>query len=128
MIAGLTRYRTGGDPNFGSVVALLHFDGTNGSTTFTDQKGNTWTAVSGAKISTAQSKFGGASLLLNGSSDYATVPNFAGLDFGSGNFTIEGWVRPANVTSNQVIIANWYGTNPNNCAFIFYITTAGQIQ
>lgn len=120
---------TGGDPYFGNVVSLMHFDGASGSTTFTDQKGNTWSAVSGAKLDTASFKFGTASLVLNGSTDYITTPNFSGLDFGSGDFTIEAWINPNNVSNNEVIIANWYGGgNPANCAFIFYITSSGKLQ
>jgi hypothetical protein len=56
------------DPQFGSVSLLLHGDGTNGSTTITDNSPTpkTVTAVGNAQISTAQSKFGGASILFDG--------------------------------------------------------------
>jgi hypothetical protein len=49
---------------FGSVSLLLHGNGTNGSTTITDNSPSpkTVTAVGNAQISTAQSKFGGASM------------------------------------------------------------------
>lgn len=80
------------DPNFASVQLLLHMNGTNGSTTFTDSSGTpkTVTAAGGAQISTTQSKFGGASGSFDGTGDYLTAAG-AGLAVGSGNFTIEGW-------------------------------------
>jgi len=72
---------------------LLHFDGTNGSTTFTDSGPNALavTAYGNAAISTADSKFGGGSAYFDGDGDYLTVPASNGLEFGSGDFTIELW-------------------------------------
>lgn len=56
-----------GSVPWANVISLLHFDGTNGSTTFTDEKGTVW-AVTGSvpapEISTGLSKFGGSSLLV----------------------------------------------------------------
>jgi hypothetical protein len=81
------------DPNFANVSLLLHGDGTNGSTTITDSSPSpkTVTAVGNAQISTAQSKFGGASILLDGNGDYVESANNAAFDFGSADFTIECW-------------------------------------
>jgi len=49
--------------------------------------------VDGAKISTAQSKWGGSSMYFDGTGDYLTNRNYSNplLAFGTGNFTIEGW-------------------------------------
>lgn len=82
------------DPNFSSVSVLLPFDGANNSTTFTDRSNNnlTITRSGSAVISTAQSRFGGASLRLNPGSDCLDIPGSALLSF-PGNFTIEAWVR-----------------------------------
>lgn len=82
-----------GDPNFANVSLLLHMDGSNGGTTFTDSSLNalTLTAYGDAQISTAQSKFGGAAGLFDGNGDYVDIPADADFDFGSGNFTIEFW-------------------------------------
>ncbi|MBI4688786.1 MAG: hypothetical protein HY754_00715 [Nitrospirae bacterium] len=53
---------------------MLHFNGTNGSTTFTDSATSKSVTASGnAKIDTAQSKFGGASGLFNGTTDYLSL-------------------------------------------------------
>ena len=58
---------------------------------------HTVTASGSATISSTQSKFGGNSLSLNGTSQYLTVPNNDVFDFGSEDFTIEMWIY---MTSN----------------------------
>jgi hypothetical protein len=84
------------EANFNDTSLLLHFDGANNSTVFTDSSNNKLTpsAIGGAVISTAQSRFGGSSALFNGISSYIVVPadkfNFLG-----NNFTIEFFVRRA---------------------------------
>jgi hypothetical protein len=87
------------DPYFSNVVALLHMDGTDASTTFTDVKGNTFTPAGNAQIDTSQSKFGGASGLFDGSGDYITSGAITGMPLGTGDFTVEFFVRPAIVGS-----------------------------
>lgn len=87
---------------------LLHLDGTNGSTTFTDSSSNTVTVTpaGSAQISTAQSKFGGASGLFTvATSDYVSFPDSTNFQVGSGAFTIDCWIRPTSVASNEW----WFG-------------------
>ena len=72
---------------------MLHMNGVDASTTFTDEIGKAVTAVGNAQIDTAQSKFGGASGLFNGAGDYLSVPDSADWAFGTGDFTIDTWVR-----------------------------------
>lgn len=55
------------------------------------------TFVGTAQLDTAQKKFGTASLLLDGNSDYVTVPDSADWSFGTEDFTIDHWVRFASV-------------------------------
>jgi hypothetical protein len=82
------------DPQFGSVSLLLHGDGADGSTTITDSSPSpkTVAAFGNAQISTAQSKFGGASIALDGTGDYLTVPSSTSMRLGSSDFTIEFWL------------------------------------
>lgn len=82
------------DPNFANVSLLLHMDGTNGSTTFTDKSNNALavTASGNAQISTTQSKFGGASGYFDGNGDTLTAPASSLFAFGTGDFTIEAWL------------------------------------
>ena len=92
----------------GAANLLLHADGTDGSTTFTDSTGtHTVTAVGDAQIDTAQSKFGGASALFDGTGDYLSVPDSTDWSFGSGDFTLDAWIRVPNVTGGKTIIAQW---------------------
>ena len=75
------------------VSLLLNGNAANASTTFADssQTPKTVTVVGNAQISTAQSKFGGASMYFDGTGDYLTAPKGTDLQFGSGNFTVELW-------------------------------------
>lgn len=82
-----------GDPSFASVKLLLHCDGSNNSTTFTDVIGKTVTANGNAKISTADSQFGGASGYFAASSDYLSFSDSSDWDFGTGDFTVEAWIK-----------------------------------
>lgn len=77
------------------TMALYHFDGTDASTTITDSsgRGHTGSCVGNAQLDTAYNKFGTASLLLDGTGDYVTVPDSADFDFGTGDFTVDAWVR-----------------------------------
>lgn len=90
------------DPYFASVASLLHFNGADASTTFTDVKGKIWTASSNAQIDTAQFKYGTASGLFSGvSADKIQTPHHADFDFGSGDFTVEGWLRFNSIAANN---------------------------
>ncbi|PPE75482.1 hypothetical protein C3942_00895 [Solimonas fluminis] len=91
---------SGGDPHWANVVALLHFDGADASTSIVDEAGGSWSAVGNAQLDTAQAKFGASSLLLDGSGDRAigTAGNNFLLD---GDFTIEGWCRYNSAASNN---------------------------
>jgi hypothetical protein len=87
----------GGDPDFANVSLLLHMDGSNGSTTFTDSSSNalTVTATGNVQISTAQSKFGGSSAYFDGSGDrLETTTGLTPLQMGTGDFTVEAFIRP----------------------------------
>jgi hypothetical protein len=100
---------TGSDPFFSSVSLLLHGNGANGSTTIIDSSPSpkTVTAAGNAQISTAQSRFDGASIALDGSGSYLQVPRSAAFDFETGNFTIEAWCRFG--TSGDIAIVGGVG-------------------
>lgn len=84
----------GGGSSWDSYTKLmLHCDGVDAATTFTDEIGKTVTAVGNAQIDTAQKKFGTASGLFDGTGDYLTVPDHADWNFGSGDFTIDWWYK-----------------------------------
>lgn len=97
------------DPYFSSVTALLHLDGADASTTFTDVKGPAWTAYNGAKISTTQSKFGGASGFFDGSNDYAST-SISNL-IGTADLTVEAWIYMNSVASDGEILCIYNGAD-----------------
>ncbi|MBI3999271.1 MAG: hypothetical protein HY351_01530, partial [Candidatus Omnitrophica bacterium] len=80
------------------------------------------------KVDTTQSKFGGASIDFDGSGDFLTVADSDDWDFGTGQFTVEGWFRwNANQngylwqrerTSNSTLIGLYY--NPGE-GLSFYV-------
>ena len=92
------------DPDYASVSLLLHGDGANGSTTFVDSSATpkTVTRYGNAQISTAQSKFGGASMAFDGAGDYLSVPPTADF-YPASSFTVESWVRPGLLGATQRI-------------------------
>lgn len=83
-----------GDTEPQSLV-LLHMDGTNGGTTFTDSSSNGWTITSlpggtPATTSTTQIKFGTASMNSTGA-QYVRAETDAGANLGTGDFTVDFW-------------------------------------
>lgn len=75
-----------------SAIALA-FDGTSGSTTFTDSSGKYTVTPSGAaKLTDVSSVSGGTSLWLDGSANTQVNIPAAAMPSGTQNFTIEGWI------------------------------------
>jgi len=64
---------------------------------------NNLTLVADSKISTSQKKIGNSSLYLDGSGDYVSFPN---TPFGTGDFTVECWVRCLGSTYDKGIWDN----------------------
>lgn len=107
------------DPYWSSVVALLHFDGSNGGA-ITDQKSKTWTGYSGAAINTTDKKFGTAALLLDGSDDYMTTDDHADFAFGSGDWTVECWFKETTLGAVAQIIGQHSTSGETDSQFILY--------
>ena len=88
--ATATPYPTGVDSY---TRALLHFDGTDGATSFTDETGRSWSAGSGAQIDTSTKKYGTGSLYLPGTADDINTADASAFYFSTGDFTIDFWTR-----------------------------------
>jgi hypothetical protein len=65
--------------------------------------------VADAKISTAQSKFGGSSMAFDGTGDYLIAPASTLQAFLTGDFTVEFWVRFNSLFSNQTVMGTASG-------------------
>jgi hypothetical protein len=77
------------------TVALLHMDGDDAGTTFTDSNfggsAHTWTAAGNAQTDTAEKKFGASSGLFDGTGDAISTPAHADFNFSTGNWTLDLW-------------------------------------
>jgi hypothetical protein len=114
------------NPNDSSTVLLLHMDGSNEHTTFTDSavgaSGESVTAVADAQGDTAQYKWGTAALLLNGTTDWLTIPDHASWAFGTGTFTIDMWIRFNSTSGTQGLMGRRNDSQDN---WGFYATATG---
>jgi len=124
-------YRFGGVVDDTSVVLLLNFNGANNSTTFTDASTNNFTITRFGTpvISTAQSKFGGASGFFNAEGNVITAPDNVDFDMAAGNFTIETWLYTT--VANQTQFIMWRGNNAgqnDSSAFGLQITSLNKLQ
>jgi hypothetical protein len=115
------------DPQFTSVSLLLHGNGTNGSTTITDSSPTpkTVTAFGNAQISTAQSKFGGASIAFDGTGDYLTTPASSSFAFGLADFTVELWLYRFGSGQQHLYDARDIGLNDNR--ILLYLDSSSQL-
>src|SRR5262245_50994360 len=77
-----------------TLTLLLHFDGADGSTLFVDSSGNDFGVhafATGGQIDTAQSKFGGSSLLCNTPANGRAHATWSAV--GNSDYTLDFWVN-----------------------------------
>lgn len=81
--------------NDGYTKLLLHCNGPDGSTNFVDDSAShhTVTAIDNAQLDTSEKKFGTASGLFSENYDFLSISDSVDWDFGTGDFTIDFWVR-----------------------------------
>lgn len=91
------------DAHISSVVALLKMNGTHNSTTIVDAVGlHSWTTHGHAKLTTADQKFGSASLTLDATAGtYIEAASDVDWKFGTGDFTVEMWIKTAAAVSTD---------------------------
>lgn len=101
------------DPYWPNVVLAMPMEGAHNSTTFTDysKTPKTITRYGNAIISTAQSKWGNGSGYFDGSTDHLTVSAHADFQLGTGDFTIECFVRPIPASSSSYARIVQFGGN-----------------
>jgi hypothetical protein len=100
------------DPFFASVVLLaVNDNAADGTTTFIDQSASakTLTTVGNAQYDTAQAAPGMTSSgLFDGTGDALTALDSDDWSFGSGDFTVEAFVRfRTNVTGLDAVVGQW---------------------
>lgn len=92
------------------LVAALNFDGSDGSTNFTDLTGRAWTATGGAAISTSNGKAGQSGLFTGGSISTPSAPD---LDLGL-SYTVQCWIRPSSLSNFGLFHRGFYSTSGNS--------------
>jgi len=134
----------GGAPVPSTTKLLLHCDGANDSTVFTDSSpdGRSVTAFGNAKVTTTDPKFGTGAALFDGAGDYLQLASSTDFDLGT-VYTIEFWIKPNSLSSNfGVLHRGFYTTSGNTwsglafsirwigsaCRFYFYGTTSANEQ
>ena len=102
IVAGAVVSPTGVSSGAGAVGDVTITTGTGitvsptGVEAFMPVGGSAFSVDGDAQLSTAQKKFGTASLLLDGTDDFVTSDE--SIDLSSGDFTVDMWIRPDNVT------------------------------
>jgi len=88
----LNPHRFSSDPHWANVVLLLHFDGTDGSTTYTDSSSyaRTVTSTGLCELTNSVVKYGSTSGLLPHNGHFTTAST-AELVMGTADFTAEVW-------------------------------------
>jgi hypothetical protein len=107
----------------GYTKLLLHFDGDDSSTLFVDSSPNpkVFTASGDAQIDTAQSKFGGASGLFDGTGDYIASLDHSDFTLGSSDFTIDTWFQTSAGSAIQLFLCGQMDSAGTPTSLSFYI-------
>jgi len=108
---------------------MLHMDGANAGTTFTDSSDapHTVTAVGGAQTLTAQRRFGTASGYFDGTGDYLTLDVSADWNFGTADFTIDGWISTDTSPPTYGVIFDSRDATATETGFALAVGSGGDI-
>jgi len=122
-----------GDIYYPSSSILLHFSGSNNSTTIIDNGPNnvSSTVSGGAKITSSFSKFGGTSLFLGGTNgNYLTIPVVSGgpLDVNNQNFTVECYIYITATTTGMIASRYNSSAGSGNYNWDLSLTSTGKLQ
>lgn len=126
----------GSDPYFSQVVELIHFDGSDGTTTMSAVVGKQFTQQqANAKLSTTQQRFGTASLYSD-SAGLAQSDTSYSFRAGTSDFVLEGWFRMNSVSGSKTVLdTRLAGSNGaysvvyvNAGALTYYVDSADRIS
>lgn len=127
LLAQVSRVVPNDDPHWLSVTAFLTLNGADQGTSFPDDSlvNATFSTEGAAKTVTAQSVYGGSSLYLDGVAAAISAPSNIAYSFGSGDFTIEGYIRLPSGSNLGVIAGVWHGTTGRSWVIF---CTSNQLQ
>ena len=107
-----------------NTAFLLNF--TNGAI-FDNAAVADYETVGNAQISTSVKKYGTGSMAFDGTGDWLVTPTDARLlELGSGDFTVEAWVYPANVSGGKGIVD--FRTSAADTAGFYFGLNGSQLQ
>ena len=92
-----------------------------------NRTGKVSTAFGDAQLDTAQQKFGTASLLLDGTGDYVKYTTQPDFGFGTGDFTVETFVRLTDLVGTQQVFDFRNGAVADIASTV-YVSNGGQIR
>lgn len=111
------------DP-FGDQVVLLQSMNDVG---LTDFRGHTVTLAGSLTRSATYSQEGGYSASFNGTTQYYYLNGSSDFSFGTGDFTIEGFIRPASVSAVYQLF-DFRPSSTNGVYPVLYLNASGQIS
>jgi hypothetical protein len=113
-----------GDPHFSKVVLACSFD-----TALKDesQYENAISPAGNAAISTTQKKYGASSAYLDGTGDYLTIPHNGWFEFGTLDFTIEGWVYLTSIANGPMFYAKCDALSHSSLGWWAQIGSNGEV-
>lgn len=110
------------------IRLLLHMNGADASTVFTDEKGHTFTTYNHAQLSTTAPKLGTAAGLFDGTDDYIDTPDSADFDVASGDFTVDFWVKRAGGVNSRQFICGQGSSSATEYPFLIEFKTTNVIR
>ena len=117
---------------------MLHLNGADASTTITDEMArHTVTCNGSAQLDTAQKKWGTASLLLDGTGDYLSIPNSEDWNIAAvadEDWTIDFWVKHADHAGTEKYIVQyedatnyWEIEHADGSGMLFQLVSGGAV-
>jgi hypothetical protein len=88
---------------------LLHYNGVDNGTVFTDESGKRWSPGGLAVTSATKAKFGTTSFQNPGNYWIRTIDGVSDYDFGLNDFTLDSWVCPVNLDRDNNTLFFFYG-------------------
>ncbi len=118
-----------GDTSYNSVVLLLHCDGSNGGSTFTDNSPSpkSPTLIGSPTTSTTQKKWGASSMSFGGSADALSYAHSTSLNLASGDFTIEAWVYVTSLATTRTLVQKDQSYGTTFTSYAIQIGTNGSL-
>lgn len=114
------------------TVPLTSSAGTNLLLNFTNggivdaHSTNTLETAGNAKLTTAVTKFGTASIAFDGTGDYLYTPNNVNYQFGTGDYTVEFWLNMTSFSGQNTVVIDFRTANgASGGAIQIFVTSAG---